>query len=141
MNKNEIFDFMNANPVFHLATAEGNKPHVRGMLMYRADENGIIFHTGKMKDLHRQLTENPNVEMSFNNGGFENLIQVRVSGTVELVEDIELKKEIVQKREFLKPFVEQSGYEPLAVYRLKKGTATVWTMKTNFSPKEFVELY
>ena len=90
MNKNEVFDFLNANPVFHLATVEGNKPHVRGMLMYRADENGIIFHTGKMKDLHKQLTKNPNVEIGFNNNSFENLIQIRVSGTVELIEDLEL---------------------------------------------------
>jgi len=141
MNKKEVFDFLNANPVFHLATIEGNKPRVRGMLLYSANENGIIFHTGKMRDLHKQLSENPVVEMSFNNGSNENLIQIRVSGTVELVEDIELKKEIVQKREFLKPFVEQSGYEPLAVYRLKNGTASVWMWKTNFSPKEFVELY
>lgn len=140
MNKSEIFEFLNANPVFHLGTVEGNKPHVRGMLLYRADENGITFHTGKMKDLHRQLSENPQVEMSFNNGNLENLIQVRVSGTVELVEDMELKKEIVQKREFLKPWIEQSGYEPLAVYRMKKGIATIWTMKTNLSPKEFIEL-
>lgn len=140
MNKAEIFEFLNTNPMFHLATVEGNKPHVRGMLLYRADENGIIFHTGKMKDLHRQLTGNTNVEMSFNNGSLENLIQVRVSGTVELVEDIELKKEVVQKREFLKPWVEQAGYDPLAVYRMKNGAATIWTMKTNFSPKEFIEL-
>jgi len=141
MNKSEIFGFLNTNPVFHLATVEGNKPHARGMLLYRADENGIIFHTGKMKDLHRQLTENPNVEMCFNNGNFEDLIQIRIKGTVELIEDLELKKEIVQKREFLKAFVENSGYEPLAVYRMKKGIATIWTMKTNFAPKEFVELY
>jgi hypothetical protein len=32
------------------------------------------------------------------------------------------------------------GYEPLAVYRTKNGVATIWTMKTNFAPKEFVEL-
>lgn len=140
MNKSEIFGFLNANPVFHLATIEGDKPRVRGMLLYSADENGIVFHTGKMRDLHKQLTENPNVEMSFNNGSDENLIQIRVSGTVELVEDLELKKEIVQKREFLKPFVEQMGYEPLAVYRLKNGTASVWAMKTNLAPKKFVEL-
>ena len=140
MNKSEIFAFLNANPVFHLATVEGNRPHVRGMLMYRADEQGILFHTGKMKNLYKQLTENPHAELCFNNGNFENLIQVRISGTVELVEDLELKKEIVQKREFLRPWVEQTGYEPLAVYRLKKGVATVWTMKTNFAPKEFVEL-
>ena len=86
MNKDEILDFLNSNPVFHLATIEGDKPRVRGMLMYRADENGIVFHTGKMRDLHKQLTENPNVEMSFNNGSDKDLIQVRISGTVELVD-------------------------------------------------------
>jgi pyridoxamine 5'-phosphate oxidase len=140
VNKNEIFDFLNAYPVFHLATVEGNRPHVRGMLMYRADEQGIIFHTGKVKDLHRQLTENPHVEMCFNNGKFEDLVQIRIGGAVELVENLGLKKEIVQKRDFLKPWVDKWGYEPLAVYRLNKGIATIWTMKTNFEPKEFVEL-
>lgn len=140
MNKNEILEFLNANPVFHLATIEGNKPHVRGLLLYKADENGIVFHTGKMKELHKQLTENPQVEMCFNNGKFENLIQIRVQGSVELVEDLEQKKEIVQKREFMKPWVEKMGYDFLAVYNLKKGTAAVWTMATNFAPKELVEL-
>lgn len=140
MNKIEIFEFLNTNPEFHLATVAGNKPHVRGILLYRADENGIIFHTGKMKDLHKQLIENPHVEMCFNNGNFENLIQIRVSGTVELIEDIELKKEIVHRREFLKPWVEQMGYEFLAVYRMKNGVATIWSITTNFAPKEFIEL-
>ncbi len=140
MNKSEIFEFLNAYPVFHLATVEDGKPHVRGMLLYRADENGIVFHTGKMRDLHKQLTENPIVEMSFNNGSDENLIQIRVSGTVELIEDIKLKKEIVEEREFLKPLVEEMGYDFLAVYRMKNGTASVWAMKTNLSPKEVIEL-
>ena len=140
MNKTEIIGFLNANPVFHLATVEGNKPHVRGMYLYQADENGIVFHTGKMKDLNKQLTTNPNVEMSFNNGKFEDLVQVRVSGTAELIEDMELKKEIVQKRVFLKPWVERDGYGSLAVYRIRKGMAVVWTMNANFAPKEFIEL-
>jgi pyridoxamine 5'-phosphate oxidase len=140
MNKKEILDFLNAHPVFHLATVEGDKPHVRGMLLYRADENGILFHTGKTKDLHKQLSADPNVELSFNNGKFDDLVQVRISGTVELVEDMELKKEIVQNRDFLKAWVDQAGYEPLAVYRMKKGLATIWTMKTNFAPKEFVQI-
>jgi len=140
MNKNDVFDFLKANPVFHLATIDGNKPRVRGLLLYNADENGIVFHTGKNKDLHKQLSANPNVEMSFHNGKFEDLIQIRVSGTVELVEDIELKKEVVQNREFMKPWVEKWGYDFLAVYRMKNGRAVVWTMKTNFAPKEFIEL-
>lgn len=140
MDSKEVFEFLNANPVFHLGTIDGDRPRVRGMLMYKADENGIVFHTGKMRDLHKQLTVNPKVEMSFNNGSNENLIQIRVSGIVELVEDLELEKEIVQKRKFLMPLVEQMGYDFLAVYRLKNGTASIWTMKTNLEPKELVKL-
>ncbi|MDA8240718.1 MAG: pyridoxamine 5'-phosphate oxidase family protein [Nitrospiraceae bacterium] len=140
MNKSEILAFLNTNPVFHLATLDGDKPRVRGMLLYRADEKGILFHTGKMRDLCKQLTANPHVELSFNNGSAENLIQVRISGTVELVEDLELKKEIVQNRDFLKPFVEQAGYDPLAVYAIKDGMASIWRMQTNLAPKKYVEL-
>ena len=140
MNKKEVLEFLNANPIFHLATVEGDKPHVRGMLLYRADENGIVFNTGKIKDLYKQLTENPNVEMSFTNGIFENLIQIRVAGTVELVEDLDLKKEIVGKRDFLKPWVDEVGYEPLAVYRVRNGVAVMWTMATNVAPKQYIQL-
>lgn len=140
MNKTEILQFMNSNPTFHLATVEGDKPHVRGMLLYRADENGIVFNTGKIKDLYKQLTKNPQVEMCFTNNIFENLIQVRVVGTVEPVEDLDLKKEIVEKRDFLKPWIEQAGYDALAVFRLKAGTALVWTMATNIAPKEYIQL-
>lgn len=53
---------------------------------------------------------------------------------------MELKKEIVKAREFMKPWVEQWGYDFLAVYRMKKGKASVWTLRANFAPKEFVEL-
>ena len=140
MDKKQILEFMTANPIFHLATIEDGKPRVRGMLLYRADENGIIFNTGKVKDLYKQLMENPNVELSFQNNNFEELTQVRISGVVEPVEDLELKKEIIENRDFLKPWVEQVGYDPVAVFRMKKGTAVVWTLKNNFGPKEFVEI-
>ncbi len=110
------------------------------MLLYRADERGIVFHTGKMRDLHRQLTANPQVELSFNNGSEEDLTQIRISGTVELGEDLELKKDIVRDRDFLKPFVERAGYEPLAVYRLRNGTASIWRMRANLEPKELVQV-
>jgi pyridoxamine 5'-phosphate oxidase len=140
MNKAEIIAFLNANPVFHLATLDGDKPRVRGMLLYRADEKGILFHTGKMRDLYKQLTVNPHVELSFNNGSAQDLVQVRISGTVELVEDLELKKEIVRNRDFLKPFVEQAGYDPLAVYLIKSGVASIWRMQANLEPKKYVEL-
>ena len=71
MNRNEMLQFMNANPVCCLATVENGQPRVRGMLMYRADEQGILFHTASFKDLYRQVQENPLVEVCFHQSGRE----------------------------------------------------------------------
>ena len=138
MDKSEILAFLNTNHDCHLATVEGNKPHVRAIGIYRADEDGIIIQTSKVKDLYKQLSANPDVELCFNDS--KGSLQVRVSGTVELDEDIELKREILAKRHFLKPLVDKEGYEVLAIYRLKKGLATVWTFPTNFAPKTYIQL-
>lgn len=74
MTKKELFDAMNQNPVFHLATVEGKQPHVRGMLLYRADENGIIFHTSSAKEVYQQMISNAKVELCFQAEG----TQIRV---------------------------------------------------------------
>jgi len=138
MTKEQIFEFIKENPVFSLATAEDNKPHVRMIMLYRADENGIIFNTGENKDVHHQLSENPQVEMCFYNG--DQGRQVRISGTVEVLEDLDLKKRVVADYPFLKEWVDREGYEVLIIYRLSKGKATTWTMETNFQPKEYIQL-
>ncbi|MCU0915360.1 MAG: pyridoxamine 5'-phosphate oxidase family protein [Planctomycetes bacterium] len=51
MTREQILEFVNANPLCHLATCEGQQPRVRGMMMYRADAAGLIFHTGHFKAL------------------------------------------------------------------------------------------
>jgi len=137
MTKEEIIAFMNANRDSYMATVEGNKPHVRGMGIVKADENGIIIQTSTYKDIYKQLSANPNVELCFHNA--KQGIQVRVSGAVEPVDDRELKDEIIVQRPFLKSQIEKNGYEAIVVYRLK-GKATVWTMKTNFDPKTYIQL-
>ena len=138
MTKEQVFEFIQKNPVFSLATAEDNKPYVRLMMLYRADENGIIFNTGENKDVHRQLQTNPQVELCFYNQ--EQGLQVRIDGTVEVLEDLELKKRVVADFPFLKEWVDKEGYEVLICYCLKNAKATTWTMETNFKPKEFIQL-
>ena len=44
MTKTEVFEFIMNNPVFALATIEDDKPRVRMMNVYQANENGIIFN-------------------------------------------------------------------------------------------------
>jgi pyridoxamine 5'-phosphate oxidase len=136
MTQSEIFEFINKNQACTLATCEGNKPHVRGVLLYRADSKGILFHTGVTKDVFKQLQINSSVELCFINDN----IQIRISGTAVAENDLKLKQEIVAKRSFLKPMVDQNGYEPLAVFRVQNLVATVWTLATNLAPKQYIEL-
>ncbi|MFA5105132.1 MAG: pyridoxamine 5'-phosphate oxidase family protein [Candidatus Margulisiibacteriota bacterium] len=144
MNKQEMFELINANPGFHLATVEGDQPRCRGMFLFSADESGIVFHSGSMKDVHHQIVGNPKVELCFND--FKNGVQVRVAGKLEIVEDKALKDNICAhpSRAFLKPWRESGElkdfYNQFKVYRLKNGKAVAWTMATNFAPKEVVTL-
>lgn len=144
MNKFDVFDLMNRNPAFFLATVEEDQPRVRGMMLFRADEAGIIFHTSAMKDLYKQISRNPKVELCFYDPKVNT--QLRISGVLEIVEDNELKDEISEhpSRQFLKAW-KQSGkledfYNTFKVFRLNNGTAVMWTMQSNFAPKESIAL-
>ena len=138
MTKKEILDFAAKNPVCFLATVDGKRPRVRAIMLYQADENGIIFCTGRQKALSIQLQANPAAEMCFYNA--EEGRMVRIEGTAEMLDDLKLKKKVVGKFTFLKPWVESQGYEVMVCYRLDKAKATTWTMETNFDPKQYIEL-
>jgi len=138
MTKNEILKFLNENPIVYLATVDAkNHPHVRGMMLFSADTDGLIFHTGTGKEINDQLEQNPAVEMcAFNHQN----VQVRVSGVAEFVDDLALKQTIVAARPFLQQTVDTMGYEQFIVFRVTQCVATVWTMEDNLAPKTFVPL-
>ena len=69
---------------------DGDQPRVRGMLLFRADENGFVFHTASTKDVFRQIMANPKAEMCFSCGN----VQIRVTGVLELDENPALREEI-----------------------------------------------
>lgn len=132
MTPQEILKFAASHPHCFLATVDGDQPRVRGIHLYRIDQRGLIFHTGAPKPLYRQLCRNQKVEICF--VGYEPLIQVRVWGEVEESFDIALKEEIVAEREFLKPLVAQGGMDGLAVFVMKEGHATTWSMDDIMNP-------
>jgi pyridoxamine 5'-phosphate oxidase len=138
MTKEEILEFATKNPVCSLATIDGKQPRVRTIMLYKADENGIIFCTGRDKAVHKQLQANPAAELCFYNA--EQGLQVRIEGAVEMLDDLELKKKIVEAFTFLKPWVESQGYEVMICYRLNNARAVTWTMQTNFEPKKYIQL-
>ncbi|MFC1945917.1 pyridoxamine 5'-phosphate oxidase family protein [Chloroflexota bacterium] len=137
MTKAEIIELIKANRVCFMATVEGNKPHVRAFAIHDADENGIIIQTWTLKDVHQQILNNPEVELCFTD--LKAGIQVRISGKAEIIEDLAIKQEVVEDHPFIKPTVEEKGYDVVALYRVR-GKATVWTKATNFEPKTYVDI-
>ena len=73
--------FLKGANVYYLATAEGDQPRVRPFGTVHIFEGRLYIQTGKVKDVYRQLKENPKAELCAMAKGK----WLRVAG--ELVED------------------------------------------------------
>lgn len=127
MNKEEVFKFIKSHPIFQLATIDGDKPRVRSLSLFRADENGIVFYTYTSKDLHKQLTANQQVELCFTS--IQPPAEIRVSGLAERVNDEGLQKQI-----------DSDIPEKVALYYLKNGKVSIWTKETGLDQKTYIDL-
>ena len=133
MTKEEIFEFINHNPVFYLATCSNNEPRVRAMRVYRADERGIMFNTSTSKELDKQLRVNPAIEMCFYDDVDD--LQIRFRGKAELVEDDQVKEQIVDELPALRPWIEGNEENSLSVWTLRKGSLKVWQLDREYVPR------
>lgn len=138
MTREQVLEFVKANPASFMATVDGGKPSVRAMHTALVEPVGLTFCTGVDKDVHRQLVANPSVELAYwdQKAG----VQVRVRGEMQQLDDPDLKKRIVEEVfTFLKPVVEQFGYDVLSLFRLAKGTSVVWRAAQGMAPMEVAE--
>lgn len=138
MTKSEMFELMNKTLSMHLATVEDDQPHVRGMLLFSADEKGLVFHTASSKDVFKQIEKNPKAEVCF----FANGVQLRVKGILVRDDNPELREKIYAHptRKFLQAWKELGVDNLLSVFRLVHCKATTWTMESNFAEKEWIDL-
>ena len=137
-NLEDYFKFANENPISFLATVEGNQPRVRGFQLWYADESGLYYSSGAGKDIIKQLKANSKVEVCFFNPKSKDMQQMRVTGTIEFIGDIEMKKKLLDAR----PFLKQAGLTPenpgLILFKIIKCTAHFWTRANNIQPAKFV---
>jgi uncharacterized pyridoxamine 5'-phosphate oxidase family protein len=139
MDFKDCITFANKTPVCYLATVEGDQPRVRALQFWFANESGFYFQIGAMKDMYRQLQENPKVEVCFWQPDETAGTMMRVAGKIEFVDDLELKKKVIEDRPFLKTFGLTFDHPGLIIFRISKGEAYFWTMTTNLEPKKFIK--
>ncbi|NLA75090.1 MAG: NimC/NimA family protein, partial [Deltaproteobacteria bacterium] len=67
----EVYDFLKKCGTYYLATTEGNQPRVRPFGTYLIFENKLYIQTGKVKDVSKQIKENPKIEIcAFSDGSW-----------------------------------------------------------------------
>ena len=58
-----ISDFLKEAGVFFLATVDGNQPKLRPLGAFLEDDGKIVFGVGDFKNVYKQMTANPLVEI------------------------------------------------------------------------------
>jgi uncharacterized pyridoxamine 5'-phosphate oxidase family protein len=142
MTFQECIDFMKRNPNSFLATASGDKPHVRPMTVWLADETGIYFYTSRIKSLVSQLEKNPNIEIAFHQPGTPPDIGsiLRISGRIEFVEDMAIRTRLYETFSWLKEIGTGRPDSPtIVVFRIPQGQFNYWTWENNVNPGPWVE--
>ncbi len=132
MNREEVINFANDNPICHLASVEEGKPHARTMKLWYADHTGFYFEI-LSPEITRELHVNPNVELCFFNAkqGSQPGKEMRVSGQVEFVTNESIVKRAQHAKQYLENIGDQSTEPYLTVFKLTHGEAKFWDLKTN----------
>ena len=128
----DVIDFIKKNPVCTLATVEGDQPRVRGFFTVFFDDGGIYFTTGAPKDVYKQMTKNPKVELCYLTPGFG--IMLRIAGVIEFVDDRAKKQTLIDEKSYLKDFTADSP--EFILLQLPHGTARFWTITDNMREKD-----
>ena len=94
----EVYEFLKTSKVFYLATIDNDKPRVRPFGALNIFEGKLYIQTGKIKSVSKQMSINPNIEISaMNNGKW-----IRVEAKVVSDDNIDAKISMLDNNPELK---------------------------------------
>ena len=116
----EVYEFLKECETYYLATIDGNQPRVRPFGTVDIFEDKLYIQTGKSKNVFKQMTKNPHIEIC----GYKIGKWIRVSAEVEVDDRYEAKKHMLDNYPNL-----QDKYSPddenTQVLYLKNATAVI----------------
>ena len=118
---NEIYEFLKSCGTYFLATNDGYQPRVRPFGTIDLYEGKLYIQTGKVKDVSKQMKENPKVELCAMSADGR---WIRVTAEAVLDENIAAQEHMLAAYPSL-----QAMYKPgdgnTEVFYLKNGTAQI----------------
>lgn len=129
----KVINFLKENPIFYIATVDGNKPKVRPFGFAMEYNGKLYFGTAKEKQTCKQLLANPNVELcTFGKGQW-----IRISGIAVLDDSEETISKTFDTNPELKQFLNpETGLTP-AMFYIKDGVAEIANMNGNVEKINF----
>lgn len=138
MDFQDCIKFANENLTCYIATLEEDQPRVRAITLWYVDETGFYIQTQSYKDFAKQMEQNNKIEICFHSsagGGLGRMM--RVSGKVEPVTDMTLRKRCIEERAVVKRMGIEKPEDPiLAVFHLYTGEAHFFPFESGRTASE-----
>lgn len=119
-NAAKVSEFLDKAQVFYFLTTDGDQPKGRPFGFHLLDGDKLYFGCGTFKNVFRQLTENPRVEVLAVNGGEF----MRYDGTVKIVKDEALLEKVRAAAPQIMDMYDKNGWE-MGLFYLENGHAEI----------------
>ncbi len=119
-NAAKVHEFLNKAQVFYFLTTDGDQPKGRPFGFQMLVNDTLYFGCGTFKNVFKQLTKNPRVEVLAMNGGEF----LRYDGQAKVVKDAELLKKVREAMPQIMSLYDQNGWE-MGLFYLENGHAEI----------------
>jgi uncharacterized pyridoxamine 5'-phosphate oxidase family protein len=120
-----VFEFLKANKVFMVGTTDGTKGRVRPFSFVMKRNNTAYFCTGKGKDVHKQMTQYPDIEICAM--GPDNT-WLRVRGTIVFDDTRDSKAQaFAEAPSLLNMYKKGADDETFVTFYFKEAEATLYS--------------
>jgi uncharacterized pyridoxamine 5'-phosphate oxidase family protein len=124
----EVFAFLSENRKGFLATLDAQGyPHVRVVGLQCISGGCLYYATAKTKPMYEQMQACPYVELAVSNPDFS--MNLRLTGTATLCDDMALKREIIDASESLTRLYQSAENPIFTLFYIKPKTARFWSFK------------
>ena len=115
-NAEKVHEFLNRAKVFYFLTTDGDQPRGRPFGFQMLSDGVLYFGCGTFKNVFRQLTENPKVEVM----AWKQLEFMRYDGDAVVVKDDRLLAKVREAMPEIMSLYDKNGWE-MGIFRLDNG--------------------
>ena len=119
-NVTKVSEFLTKAQTFYLLTTDGDQPKGRPFGFHMVVDGKIYFGCGTFKNVFKQLSVNPKVEILALNGGEF----MRYDGSVKIAKDDALLKKVRETIPQIMAMYDKNGWE-MGLFYLENGHAEI----------------